>query len=514
MFLSVKRYLTGPYSVGDGPMIHEPVPHKWLPGDTVDPDTKSVVQRGAHRDIVGIVDFLNRTGMGFSGRGVPLYLFHPLDPKYPPMIVGSKQKYTTNKIVTATVEHWTEKWPRAGIVAVLGDVGDPAVERRALLLRASPPKPSESMKLEAKTADHDHIRWDTVFNIDPDGCEDVDDVICWRAVENGYEAAIGIANVAAWVTEGSELDIAAMAAGQTLYNDGTVVSPMLPTLLSANLASLRANTFARPVLALCFVVESGHVVFRTWRQLMVTVDRAYTYESVLADDAVCLILPRLLTALTGSAMGDDPHHWIEVAMIAYNRAAAAALRSSGVGLLRAHGGRTNEELTALAETTGCRDLAFLGASAGSYVSGDSADCAHAGLGLDVYCHASSPLRRYADLVNQRWLRHLLFGAERPSAERPSAPLVARHLNERSAVAKAYERDAWFLAHLRTDTITTVTGFVISATGDDVVIYVPDWRRKIRGVCTSGTSVGARVTVRAYTDLKRCSWSNRIVCSVT
>ena len=95
----------------------------------------------------------------------------------------------------------------------------------------------------------------------------------------------------------------------------------------------------------------------------------------------------------------------------------------------------------------------------------------------------------------------------------------RHLNERAAVAKAYERDMWFLAHLRTDTITTVSGFVVSCDGEEVSVYVPDWRRKIRGVCDSSADIvhvlqaGDCVTVRAYTDLRRCSWSNRIVCSV-
>ena len=230
----------------------------------------------------------------------------------------------------------------------------------------------------------------------------------------------------------------AIHAGQTLYNDGVVVAPMLPTILSADFASLRSNGVSRPVLAFCFVVECGYVVSRTWRQLMVTVHRAYTYDSVLLDDTVCLILPRLLTALSGSPVGEDPHHWIEVAMIAYNTAAAAVLRLTGAGLLRAHGGRANTEWSALATATGCSDLAFLGASSGSYVPGDSLECAHAGLGLDVYCHASSPLRRYADLVNQRWLRHLLFGAGRPFMA--FADSVARHLNERGSAAKAYERD--------------------------------------------------------------------------
>ena len=514
MLLSIKRYLTGPYSLGDGPTIHEPVRQKWLPGDIIDPETNKVVKRGMHKEIVGIVDFLNRTGMGFNARNVPLYLFHPLDPKYPPMIVSSKVKHGTNKIGTVVIEHWNDKWPRAGLASILGDVGDPNTEKKALLLRTRAPTFPTNLNITSTTSTHKTIKWDVTFNIDPEGCEDVDDVLCWRKTDEGYEVAIAIADVAAWVPEGSDMDTVALQAGQTLYNDGAVICPMLPTILSTMSASLRADGVERPALAYCFTVEYGHVVARSWSQIMLTVQRAYTYESVLSDDAICLIVPRLLTALSGSPVGGDPHHWIEVAMIAYNTAAAAVLRSADVGILRAHAGRGNVEWSALATATGCRELAFLGASAGSYVRGYQEDCAHAGLGLDVYCHASSPLRRYADLANQRWLHHLLFGAKRPAVDTD-----VRHLNERATVAKAYERDMWFLTHLRTDAITTVSGFVLSCDGEEVSVYVPDWRRKIRGVCDSSADIvyvlqaGDRVTVRAYTDLRRCSWSNRIVCSV-
>ena len=514
MLLSIKRYLTGPYSLGEGPAIHEPVPQKWLPGDIIDPETMKVVKRGAHKEIVGIVDFLNRTGMGFNARNVPLYLFHPLDPKYPPMIVSSKVKHGTNKIATGAIEHWNDKWPRAGLASILGDVGDPRTEKKALLLRTRAPTHLDTASIMPSASTHETVEWDAAFNIDPEGCEDVDDVLCWRKTDEGYEAAIAIADVAAWIPEGSDMDAIALEAGQTLYDEGAVVRPMLPTILSTLSASLRADGVARPALAYCFTVEYGQVVARTWRRIMLPVQRAYTYESVLSEDVICLMVPRLLRALFGAPVGDDPHRWIEVAMIAYNTAAASVLRSAGVGVLRAHAGRGNAEWDALATATGCSALAFLGASSGSYVRGDQVDCGHAGLGLDVYCHASSPLRRYADLANQRWLHHLLFGAPRPATDTD-----VRHLNERASVAKAYERDMWFLAHLRTDAITTVSGFVLSCDGVEASVYVPDWRRKIRGVCYSSADIvyvlqaGDRVTVRAYTDLRRCSWSNRIVCSV-
>jgi hypothetical protein len=163
MLLSVKRYLTGPYSLGNDPAIQEPVPHKWLPGDIIDPETKCVVKRRAHKEIVGIVDFLNRTGMGFNARNVPLYLFHPLDPKYPPMIVSSKVKHGTNKIATVAIEHWNDKWPRAGLASILGDVGDPTIEKKALFLRTRMPRFPTHLDIMSNTSMYETIAWDAAF---------------------------------------------------------------------------------------------------------------------------------------------------------------------------------------------------------------------------------------------------------------------------------------------------------------------------------------------------------------
>jgi hypothetical protein len=60
--------------------------------------------------------------------------------------------------------------------------------------------------------------------------------------------------------------------------------------------------------------------------------RTYTYESILEDTETSNTLLRFLKAI-GLDADDDPHRWVEVAMVAYNCAAAARLRACGAGLL-------------------------------------------------------------------------------------------------------------------------------------------------------------------------------------
>ena len=514
MYLSVRNYLRGPYTLYRGKeeqTINEPVPiaYKWLPGDLVDPESGSILEQKSS-PLVGIVDYLSRTGQGFTPRGVPLYMFYPLSESYPPMIVAAKTNPKVNTIVEVNVEHWDSKWPRAGIKRILGTVGDKAVEKQALLMRSSYPRSkSENIPL-SQTENHNPLPWSYVINIDPEGCVDVDDVLCWRDIDGGHEFCIAIADVSAHIEERSELDIAAAKLGQTLYVDGKAEVPMFPTSISESAASLRSDGLSRPALGLIYTLK-GRYVTKRWERILVPTNRSYTYETVYEDKEICEKITNLLTSILGLDIGEDSHKWIEYAMLEYNKEAAYVLRAGSKGLLRSHAGTTKESWADLAAKTGCSDIAWFGYAAGKYVEATAEDVKHAGLSMDCYCHASSPLRRYADLVNQRWLKHLLFGDSAPQyAVQPT------YLNERGRIAKQLDRDLWFLTHLQPDTITTVRGFVLKEKPDGrFTVYVPEWQRKITGKMSTDAmpDIGSRVEVRAYTNLKSPHYDQRLICSL-
>ena len=505
--IRIKDALHGPWWADDEQ--HEGEPPGLLHGDRWDPVT-GAISRGEHGPIVGIVDFLAKTRYGFSSRGVPQYLFHPADPRFPPMIVGSKAAPTANQwaVITTKGLVWSttkSRWPSVSLQQLLGPVGGDA-EFEALRLRYLRPVPKLLSSDALGVGSVGTVEaWDRVFNIDPSGCKDVDDLFAWRRTAEGWEFAIGIADVAALVPPGSALDERARQIGQTLYRDGEVIEPMLPTWLSENAGSLRTDG-PRGVVALVWRLGTDWCVKEHgWRRFQLLNQTAFTYESVLADAEVCDKLPSFLHAIGAIPVGEvDTHKWVEGAMILYNCEAAGELQRRGGGILRRHQGIRQSDWIALAERTGCAELAFLGYAAGEYVGVVDpgvvvdAEVGHAGLGVPLYCHATSPLRRYADLVNQR----VLVGLVGTAVE------TATWLNERAKEARAYERDAWCLAQLSPTELKSAAGWVVKT--NPIRVYVPTWKRTVK-VNGGEASVGDAVTVTAFWNLR--SATHRFVFAI-
>jgi exoribonuclease R len=556
-----KNALRGPYSIGDTLYKTAPPP-TLVPGDLVHSDTGEV-KRVKHKPIVGIVDLLNRTRYGFNSRGIPLYMFHPLDSTYPPMIVGSRQPPTSNFLAIGSYEplQGTEgsgKWLRGSLQGFIGSVGNPEAEqdglRRSITTSTKKPTAIGYDVVANIPADIREEQWDMTMNIDPDGCRDVDDVLSWRTIaEGGTEFAISIADVASWVPQSSELDEFACERGQTVYEDGRVLESMLPAEISEGKASLLSDGHARPVISCVWKITSGGIVGPQWRHQVLINQRTHTYESILDDADSATTICRCLEAILGRSVGNDPHVWIEYAMVLYNTEAAKILRRLGRGILRRHASPVLEcdRLLDIANKTGCRAIAFLGYSAGEYVAAtERGDVSHAGLGAVLYCHASSPLRRYADLVNQRVIHMAIQlcgeGLLPPSSPSPSPSpssspeeLLSRVLNNRARRIKRFERELWCVQHLRSDAISTATGTVVgwsTKVMDEqalrLAVYVPEWNRLVRltlwmdaEAVAEENSVAVRsrdlknrwnlrkgdsVEVEAYTDLREVCWASRYV----
>ncbi|MEM6411289.1 MAG: VacB/RNase II family 3'-5' exoribonuclease, partial [Pseudomonadota bacterium] len=88
-----------------------------------------------------------------------------------------------------------------------------------------------------------------LITIDPADARDHDDAVYAEQLDNGWRVIVAIADVAAFVTEGSDLDREAIKRGNSTYFPDRVV-PMLPEELSADACSLRENEPRA-----CFAVE-------------------------------------------------------------------------------------------------------------------------------------------------------------------------------------------------------------------------------------------------------------------
>ena len=440
--------------------------------------------------LVGVLEFTSKYRYGLTSRGAPLYLFRPYDEAQPDYIVGSSERDTSrNQIAVVEVpvslqEPIGIQKPRGSLVRLLGPVGDFVTERDALLQHYCPHKSAVSEEV-ADTSDDENRRpidaehgWLT-FHIDPPGCRDIDDAIAYHHESRTW--AITIADAAAAVPIGSVTDCAAKQVGATFYDiEGRVVRSMLPSSVSENTASLLPGERRRGLTL--FLGPDGKEHFAlTW----ITVQHSFTYESFVTS-AVAFDLH----------ISRDPHIWIEELMIRYNRAAATLLKATGVGLLRVQAEATTEP------TISDPELQFLLNEAARYEAATKdTEQLHATLGL--YCHASSPLRRYADLLNQRALKAILTHKMQPLPLTNDA--IATHLNERATANRRWSRDLTFLTHVTPGRIHTIDVVRISATH----VWVPLWRRIIR-IRHEDTETNRKGSIRIFCDPTKRNWKQRVM----
>lgn len=451
------------------------------------------------KQIVGVLELASKYKYGLTSRGVPIYLFRPYDEAEPDYIVGCSQRDTSrNQIalieVTAEAAPPPPSKPRGLLVQLFGVVGDKTAERDALLAYYCPVKRWTTEEIPAVDTRHDDQRewidaehgWIT-FHIDPPGCRDIDDAIAYQPKTGRW--AITIADAAAAVPEGSIIDQKARAIGSTFYDvTGQAIRPMLPQAISENSGSLLPGLPRRGISLFFGPVGPMDEFALTW----ITVKHSFTYENFLGSDVATLL-----------GITEDPHDWIAAQMIHYNRDAATLLRSKGYGILRSQK-PADAEATAHWSSVS-PELAHMANEAATYEPAASAG-GHAGLTLNSYCHASSPLRRYADLVNQRILKALII-KEVPTTAEPLEQL-ATYLNSRTTANRRWSRDSTFLQCVAPGTLQQIDVVWVSATH----VWVPIWKRllRIRHEVEELPEPGTCDTISIYCDPTRRNWKQRVL----
>ena len=468
--------------------------------------------------IVGVLELASKYKYGLTSRGAPLYLFKPYDHEQPDYVVGCSHRDTsTNQIaIIESSHHETGQKPRGLLNRLIGPVGNFHAEKEALLLHYNPSKDRRQDPIPSPLTRYDDGRveisaetgW-TVFHVDPAGCRDVDDALAFHPETGRW--AITIADVAAAVPEGCEVDCTAALLGTSFYDlEGRVLTPMLPPAISEGSSSLLPGSRKR---GLTLFMEMDEPYFATsW----ITVGKTYTYESVVGT-----LIASKLEAAFGPGVASDPHKWIETAMIFYNAAAAQLLLSpenrSRQGLLRVQANRPEME-------SSCSELAHLLREAASYepVTTTLSFKGHASLGLSAYCHASSPLRRYADLVTQRAIHAILtpastvsFADVLPIKIKSTHLDIATHLNERTKAARRFGRDLTFLTHVTPGKVHEINVVVVDPA--EKTAFVPLWSRIIRlrhDLDPADAIIGKEIRIQIYCDSTQRNWKQRVLTAAT
>jgi exoribonuclease R len=505
-----------------------------------------------------------------TSRHVPIFLFYPYDKRYPPMRVGcATTDRTINLLVTVRFEDWPqgETWPRANLENVLGPVGDLTAEAAALLVSASPfwkKKPQhvidtplltrhkelvvpaqtlEGAELSASTAATPANPWH-IFHIDPAGCRDVDDIIGLQERPDGRtNILIGISDVAAYIPEGSPYDKIAAQNASTVYSlSGTALRSMFPAVLSEDLFSLTPGSGKKPIVALTCIYDNNKFSDITFGEYVVEVGKTYTYESIMAaaatppaadpdappppaaDPTAVWIADTLGAAaatiarqvagpqptLNVGEISRDSHGWIEQLMVFYNVEAAKLLAVAGTGIYRSCEEADPAALEAVSQLPA--ELTWITCKPATYTN-NSAEM-HVKFG-GIYCQATSPIRRYVDLYNQRRLKEVLAnGLPNVSGPMPSWQLID-HLNVRGRQLRTYQRNLTFLSAIlgSASDSKTVDATVVQITDTKARLYIHQWKTLVNTIEYGGLCIGDKIRLQFYYNPNRPNWKERIIFEI-
>jgi exoribonuclease R len=437
--------------------------------------------------ISGVLQLKNRTLYGMTARHVPMYLFTPLNRDYPPMTVASTERdKSQNKL--ALVEPIAEEKEgvlrRGALCGFIGNCGDPVAERKAIHLAYSPVG-WKNFPMIIEPADHDIVLdVPTTINIDPPGCVDIDDCISIWEEDGITKVAITIADVGEWVLSNPWMMFAEHM-GQTLYDEhGGIVRSLFPHEYRMSLIPGQK----RLGIALMFDWVDKAPVNLRFREVTIFNKTKHTYDSIYtATDFPVATLREICNVISGGDY-DDSHKWVETLMMFYNISLAKHLMATGRGgILRAHDAPAHEKMIKYARIGLPGHLAM---SSARYV--DASSCEEHYAIKSVYCHGSSPIRRWVDVVNQLCLKDRCPGADIDMC------------NTLQSYGKQHQRDRALLSITEKYAGVSVGGVVVSGTR----VWVPDWNRMISVMneCEEGTSV----RIDFHVDMNKPTWKQRVV----
>jgi exoribonuclease-2 len=317
-----------------------------------------------------------------------------------------------------------------------------------------------------------------VMTIDGERTRDFDDALSLEEAPDGWRLGIHIADVSAHVMPNSPLDLEAQERGTSIYLPERRL-PMLPEELSEDTVSLLAD---RERLALSVLVTLGaEAEIKDWVIVpsRIKVQRRLTYHEVdalLAQDRQLAALSRLTRGLknrrlarggyelklpevwvTFAPQGDiqvvvedqetASHQMVGEAMVLANSLASQFLSEQGVPAIYRGQPDPREPIKPSPDKSLLelwQDRRRL-----SRVVMDLAPSPHWGLGLPCYTFATSPIRRYLDLVIHRQLLAAVSGQPPPYTPADLERILAtiEPAMRRAGQLKTRRLRYWLLKHL-------------------------------------------------------------------
>ena len=422
--------------------------------------------------ITAVVERANKTVTGVLVRHNRGLWLRPDSDRLPgPIQVLTKRKGVRagDRAAVAMTSFGSAKHPPMGTMReVFGPAGDRESAVAALLYQYEIDREfPDAVMLEAKATPQSveesavagrlDLRDKVVITIDGASSKDLDDAVSLERDGLGrWVLGVHIADVSHYVRPGSALDLEAWERGTSVYFADQVV-PMLPRELSNGICSLNPRVDRLALSCVMTLTPEGEVVDHTIAKSVIRTTERMTYEDCNAllahsDPALAERYARILPMLAANECVAEHLNRLDKPCVyrvhekpSTDKAETlrAMLAPLGYDLKEADGPSLQKLLDTAKGKPEEAAVSMMVLRSLMKARYDGENLGHFGLAAKYYCHFTSPIRRYPDLMVHRILTALLDGRLSGGVERRLAAAVQKaavQSSQRELAAQSAERE--------------------------------------------------------------------------
>jgi len=166
---------------------------KLFNSDILDENFNVIESKIRNRDLVGTFSTSQIQRFGKNKKGNVIYLIQPLEINLPSFLIAYGGKTQGKIAVKFKFTKWTEKLPAGEIIEVIGNYNDDNMEKILMYHFNVYPKKTKLSCTDINPLESEITRkeyFESIFSIDPDNCEDIDDSL--SIVTKGNLTVIGV----------------------------------------------------------------------------------------------------------------------------------------------------------------------------------------------------------------------------------------------------------------------------------------------------------------------------------